>query len=154
MACLLGVVMGIIFIAVQPWFGMAALTGRHAALYQQLGHWNSVAAIVIAWAAHLAVSVFYGVLCGAVMLRTARVKFIALFTLVVSWLTTVIAPPANAIIVQLVSFQQIQFSKLPSLNFSLDVKFLLHLVFFVAISVGLYIYIKALESKYTIAIVE
>jgi hypothetical protein len=142
MACLLGAVMGVIFIVIQPIFGMDTLTSRHAAAYQQLGNWSSIAAITIAWTAHLAVSVFYGFLSGIVILSTTRLKVAALFTLAFSWLTTVIAPPANAIIVQFVSFQQIQISQLPSLNFSLDVKFVLHLVFFAAISASLYLYNK------------
>jgi len=140
MAALFGVLMGIIFIAVQPWFGMDTLTSRHAAAYQQLGHWSSVPALTIAWVAHLAVSIFYGVLSGIVILKTSKVWIITLFTLAFSWLTTVIAPPANAMIVQLVSFQQLQIDQLPSLNFSLDIKFVLHLVFFAAITIALYFY--------------
>lgn len=140
MAALLGALVGVLFIFVQPWFGMDTLTSRHAALYQQLGGWNAIPALVIAWLAHSAVSVFYGVLSGILILKTARVPLIALFTLVFSWLTTVIAPPANALIVQLVSFQHIDIGKLPGLNFNLDVKFVLHLVFFATIVLGLYAY--------------
>lgn len=142
MACIFGVVMGVVFIIIQPFFGMDTLTSRHAASYQKLGNWSSIAAITIAWAAHLAVSVFYGLLSGFVVLSTSRLGFIALFTLAFSWLTTVIAPPANAIIVQLVSFRHIQISQLPALNFSLDVKFVLHLLFFAAIIAALYVYKK------------
>lgn len=142
MACLFGAVMGVVFIVVQPWFGMDTLTSRHAAAYQQLGGWSSVTAVIIAWTAHMAVSVFYGFLSGLVMLSTARLELVALATLVFSWLTTLIAPPANAIIVQMVSFQHLKVSELPGLNVSLDVKFVLHLVFFAAISVALYVYKK------------
>ena len=141
-ACLFGAVMGVVFIAIQPLFGMDTLTSRHAAAYQQLGGWNSVGAVVIAWTAHMAVSVFYGLLSGFVIVSTARLAFVALATLAFSWLTTLIAPPANALIVQLVSFQHIQMSQLPGLNVSLDVKFVLHLVFFSAISIALYVYKK------------
>ena len=142
MACVLGAVMGVVFIIIQPLFGMDTLTSRHAALYQQLGNWSSIVAITMAWAAHMSVSVFYGLLSGIVVLSTARLEFVALFTLALSWLTTLIAPPANAIIVQLVSFQHIQHGQLPGLNFGLDVKFVLHLVFFGAISTGLFVYSK------------
>ena len=141
-AALLGAVVGVVFIVVQPFFGMDTLTSRHAAAYQQLGHWGSISAITIAWAAHLAVSVFYGLLSGVVILRTTRLAFIALFTLAFSWLTTVIAPPANAMIVQFVSFQRINIDQLPAVNFSLDVKFVLHLLFFAVISAVLYLYHK------------
>jgi hypothetical protein len=146
LAGVLGVVMGVVFIAIQPLFGMDTLTSRHAAAYQQLGNWSSIAAIAIAWAAHLAVSVFYGLLSGIVVLSTARLGFVTLFTVAFSWLTTVIAPPANAIIVQIVAFQHIQISQLPSFNFSLDVKFVLHLVFFAAISAALYAYRKTISN--------
>ena len=141
-ACIIGAVMGVIFIIIQPFFGMDTLTSRHAAAYQQLGNWNNIAAVIIAWTAHLVVSIFYGFLSGIVILSTTKLKVVALFTLAFSWLTTLIAPPANALIVQFVSFQQIQISQLPDLNFSLDVKLLLHLVFFAAMTIPLYLYHK------------
>lgn len=134
--------MGVVFIVIQPLFGMEPLTSRHAASYQKLGGWSSASAIGIAWAAHMVVSVIYGLLSGLVVSITSRLSVAALFTLAFSWLTTIIAPPANATIVQLVSFQQLQVDKLPSLNFSLDVKFVLHLVFFSAITAALIAYKK------------
>ena len=70
MACLFGVVMGVVFIVIQPLFGMDTLTSRHAGAYQQLGNWSSFAAITIAWAAHLVVSLFYGLLSGVAVLST------------------------------------------------------------------------------------
>ncbi|RTE64324.1 hypothetical protein EH243_18070 [Amphritea opalescens] len=142
LAAILGLVAGIVFIIIQPLFGMDTLTSRHAAFYQQLGGWGSVPAVMIAWTAHLLVSIFYGLLCAILLLNTLRLALIALGTLLFTWITTVIAPPANAMIVQLVSFQQLHSEKLPPLNFSLDVKFLLHLVFFAAISFVLYLYAK------------
>ena len=135
-----GAVMGVIFIMMQPLFGMDTLTSRHAAAYQQLGGLSAAPAIAIAWIAHSAVSIFYGLISGLVMVKFSRVGVIALFALLFTWFTTVIAPPANAMIVQLVSFQQLKIDQLPALNFALDVKFLLHLVFFAAISIALYIY--------------
>lgn len=140
MAALLGAVVGVLFIFVQPWFGMDTLTSRHAAAYQQLGGWSAIPALVIAWLAHLAVSVFYGLASGIVVLKIRQFPWVAFYTLAFSWITTVIAPPANALIVQLVSFQHLEPGKLPALNFSLDVKLLLHLVFFAAIVLALYLY--------------
>ena len=113
LALLLGAIVGVLFIIVQPLFGMDTLTSRHAAAYQQLGNWSAFPAMIIAWFAHLAVSVFYGLLCGIVVLKYARLSHVVLFTLAFSWLTTLIAPPANALIVQLVSFQQIRPEGLP-----------------------------------------
>lgn len=146
MAAMLGIVAGVVFILIQPMFGMDTLTSRHAGSYQALGDWGRVAAIIIAWAAHLAVSVFYGLLCGVLVLSTMRLTRIALFTLIFTWITTVIAPPANGMIVQWVSFQYIQLEKLPSLNFGLDIKFWLHLLFFAAISAVLYGYSKKMKN--------
>ena len=140
MACVLGAIVGVLFIIVQPLFGMDTLTSRHAAAYQQLGGWSAMPALIIAWLAHLAVSVFYGLLSGIVILEYRQLSLVALFTLAFSWITTLIAPPANAMIVQLVSFQQIKPEALPGLNFMLDAKFFLHLFFFVAIVAGLYVY--------------
>lgn len=139
-ALILGAVMGILFIVFQPLFGMDTLTSRHAAAYQQLGNWSAIPAIIIAWIAHMGVSLFYGLLSGLVFLKTSKLGVVALYTLFFSWLTTVIAPPANALIIQLVALQQINLDKLPGLNFSFDVKFALHLIFFAVISVGLYVY--------------
>lgn len=145
-ACLLGAVMGIVFILIQPLFGMDALTSRHAAMYQKLGAWGATSALIMAWIAHSAVSVFYGLLSGIVILKFKRLRIVALFTLAFSWLTTIIAPPANAMIVQLVSFQQLRAEQLPALNFNLDVKFVLHLIFFAAISAALYAYTSKLDT--------
>ena len=140
LASLLGAIMGVVFIIVQPMFGMDTLTSRHAAAYQQLGNWTAAPAIFIAWVAHMAVSIFYGLLSGLVILKFPTLKMISLFALAFTWITTLIAPPANAAIVQLVSFQQLQIEKLPALNFSFDVKFVLHLLFFAVISAVLYVY--------------
>ncbi|WP_423928248.1 hypothetical protein [Dokdonella sp.] len=137
--------MGVLFIIIQPVFGMETLTSRHAQMYQQLGHWSSGAAVAIAWIAHMSVSVIYGFLSGIVVLRSTRLPIVALFTLVFSWLTTLLAPPANAIIVQLVSFQEINAGGLPGMNFSLDAKFMLHLMFFAAIGAALHAYRKHLS---------
>ncbi|WP_049721268.1 hypothetical protein [Gilvimarinus polysaccharolyticus] len=146
-ACIIGALVGIVFIMVQPLFGMDTLTSRHAAAYQKLGNWNSSAAITIAWIAHMAISVFYGLLIGIVMLATTRLRYIAMLTLIFSWLTTIIAPPANAIIVQLVSWQKIHTDQLPDLNFNVDAKFVLHLLFFMAIVAALKIYQNRVTSS-------
>ncbi|MDO6563120.1 hypothetical protein Q4488_06935 [Amphritea sp. 1_MG-2023] len=145
MAVMLGVVAGVIFILIQPLFGMDTLTSRHAQSYQALGDWGQVTAIMMAWTAHLAVSVLYGLMCAVLVLSTSRLTMITLVTLLFSWITTIIAPPANAMIVQLVSLQQLQLDKLPGFNLSLDVKFILHLFFFAAISAVLYGYSKRVQ---------
>jgi hypothetical protein len=144
-ACLLGIVMGVVFIVIQPLFGMETLTSRHAAAYQQIGSLGSVTAISIAWFAHILVSVFYGLLCGLVLIKTSSLQTIILFNLLFTWITTIIAPKANAMIVQVVSLHKVQLGSLPSLNFSLDAKFALHLVFFAVISLGLYFYKKRIR---------
>jgi hypothetical protein len=141
-AGLLGIVVGILFILVQPLFGMDPLTSRHAAAYQHLGNWSPLPAMIIAWLAHLVVSVLYGLMGGVVVMAASRWPWVVLWTLVFTWVTTVIAPPANAIIVQLVSLQLVDVNKLPSLNFSFDEKFVLHLVVFVAITAPLWGYKK------------
>ncbi len=143
---LLGLVVGVLFILVQPWFSMDTLTSRHAAAYQQLGGWSALPAMLIAWVAHLAVSVFYGLMSGIVVITVLRLPLVALLTLAFSWATTVIAPPANAIIVQLISFQGVDSSQLPALNFNLDEKFVLHLAFFAAITAALYVF-KSSQSR-------
>lgn len=146
MACLLGVVMGVLFILVQPLLGMDTLTSRHAAMYQKLGGWNAMPALVIAWFIHLAVSVLYGLLSGFVVLKARRLAFVALVIVAFSWVTTVIAPPANAVIVQLVSFQHIESGNLPGLNFNFDEKFVLHLLFFAVIAGALHVYKRSKQN--------
>ncbi len=134
--------MGVLFILVQPLFGMDTLTGRHAALYQQLGGWSAIPAMVMAWFVHLTVSVSYGLLSGIAVMTIERLGIVALLTVTFSWITTVIAPPANAIIVQLVSFQRLTGGDLPGLNFSIDERLLLHVLFFTALVGGLYFFKK------------
>ncbi len=134
LAGLLGLVVGVLFILVQPLFGMDPLTSRHAAAYQKLGGWSAAPAWAIAWFAHLAVSVAYGLMSGLLVITATRWPWMVLGTLAFGWVTTVIAPPANAIIVQWVSVQRLDLGNLPALNLALDEKFVLHLAFFAVIT--------------------
>ena len=136
----MGLAVGVLFIGVQPWFGMDTLTSRHAAAYQQLGGWSPWPALIMARIAHLAVSLVYGLMGGAVVMAALGWPWVAGWTLVLSWVTTVIAPPANAIIVQLVSFQRLHLGQLPALNFSLDEKLVLHLVVFLTIVAAMVVF--------------
>ena len=135
---IIGFIVGVLFIYVQPLFGMSPLTDRHAAAYVKLSDMSPSVAIVIAWFAHLLVSTAYGI-ASAVALLISRNLFTYLLQIVVlGWFTTVIAGPANQLIVRLVTTKSFpSFEKLPALNFNLDAKLALHLIFFLVIGLFL-----------------
>ncbi len=137
---LTGFLVGVLFIYVQPLFGMSPLTDRHAAAYTKLSDISPSMAIVIAWTAHLLVSIGYGIATGiALYISNMTSKKLLTFSLqfglqivALGWLTTVIAGPANQLIVRLVTSNGFpSLEGLPPLNFNLDAKLALHLMFFV-----------------------
>jgi len=143
---LTGFIVGVLFIYVQPLFGMSPLTDRHAAAYTKLSDIGPSMAIVIAWAAHLLVSIGYGIATGLALYLSNMISNISskkslafgLQIIALGWFTTVIAGPANQLIVRFVTSGGFpSLSGLPPLNFNADAKLVLHLIFFLVI--GLFI---------------
>ena len=138
---ILGLIVGVLFIFVQPLFGMSPLTERHAQGYMKLSEMSYSAAINSAWFIHLFISVCYGIACSIALLISARVTLYSIQILILSWFTTVIAPPANALIVKAIGTKSFpSLANLPALNFSVDAKLIFHLVFFAVIAAILWGY--------------
>jgi|GEM_PF-2490788 len=136
-----GFVVGVLFIYAQPLFGMSALTERHAAAYLALSDMSPSTAIFIAWTAHLLVSIAYGTATAVALLLSKNLATYALQILALGWFTTVIAGPANQLIVRLVSSAGFPaLNNLPPLNFNLDAKLILHLLFFAFIALAIALY--------------
>lgn len=146
---MIGFIVGVLFIYVQPLFGMSPLTDRHAAAYVKLSDMSPSVAIVIAWFVHLSVSMAYG-FASAVALLISRNLFTYLLQIVVlGWFTTVIAGPANQLIVRLVTTKGFpSLEKLPALNFNFDTKLALHLIFFLVIGIFLLAYNRLNKTEY------
>lgn len=137
----LGLLVGVIFIYIQPLFGMSPLTQRHAEGYMNLSDMSYDTAITYAWIMHLFISMCYGIACSLALFISNKLLAYTAQIVLLSWVTTVIAPPANALIVKLIGTQSLSsFANLPTMNFSIDAKFVLHLLFFSAIAVVLWFY--------------
>lgn len=136
-----GLFVGVLFIYVQPLMGMSPITDRHAAAYTKLGDISPSMAIVIAWAVHLLVSVIYGIATGIALFISRNLLTFGLQIIALGWVTTVIAGPANQLIVRLVTTKGFpSLEGLPPLNFNLDAKLALHLMFFGVCGLLLLIY--------------
>jgi len=147
-SAIIGFIVGIAFIFVQPLFGMSPLTGRHAAGYMKLGSMSETSALLTAWSIHLFISVCYGLATGIALKISKKVVPFILQVFALGWLTTLIAPPANALIVKLVGTGAFPaLSSLPALNYSIDAKLILHIVFFGVIAIILWAYKKLFDKS-------
>lgn len=136
----LGLIIGVLFIFVQPLFGMSPLTQRHAEGYMKLSEMSHGTAITSAWLMHLFISACYGIACSVALILSKKIVPYSVQIVFLSWITTVIAPPANALIVKLIGTQSLSsFTNLPAMNFSIDAKLILHLIFFAVIALTLWV---------------
>ena len=137
-AAFIGLIASIIFILVQPIFGMSTLTSRHAAAYINLGGYDATSALLISWFVHISVSIAYAILSGIIFSINSSTLVNTIQVLVFGWITTLIATPANEFVVKLVTMRQFpDITTLAALNFEIGPKLWLHLVFFVFIIIGL-----------------
>tara|TARA_B100001063_G_C16646112_1_gene493437 strand:- start:222 stop:692 length:471 start_codon:yes stop_codon:yes gene_type:complete len=137
-AVLIGLLASIVFILLQPLFGMSTLTSRHASAYIESGNYSEIMAAVLAWAVHISVSVFYAVLASVIYNINASyiVSFVQI--VVLGWLTTLIATPANEWVIKLVTTgQYTAISALSNVNTDVGPKLWLHIMFFVLVILGL-----------------
>lgn len=130
----------IAFILIQPLFGMATLTSRHAEAYNNLGGYSEFTAISLSWIVHVSVSVAYGFL-SALIYHFNRSIIVTLAQIVIlGWVTTLIATPANEWVIKFITTGQLtSISSLSQLNTELGAKFWLHILFFVLIVSGLWL---------------
>lgn len=138
-AVIVGIIASIAFILVQPLFGMATLTSRHAGAYIKLGEYGATSALIISWFVHISVSVFYAVI-SAVIFNINRSALVSIGqVLVLGWITTLTATPANEWVVKFVTSLQLPaFSSLSALNTSVGPKLWLHIMFFAFVVGGLW----------------
>ncbi|MGJ8694418.1 MAG: hypothetical protein ACSHW0_18265 [Thalassotalea sp.] len=138
-AFLVGLVASIAFILIQPLFGMATLTSRHAAAYMNFGAYSETMALIIAWFVHLSVSIGYALLATVIFNFNSSLIVSSSQVILLGWITTLIATPANEWVVKLVTTQHLPaFSTLAGLNTEIGAKLWLHIMFFVFVMAGLY----------------
>jgi len=129
-AIIIGLIASIAFILAQPLFGMSTLTSRHAAAYMT-GGYNESVAIVLSWIVHISVSIFYAFVSIVIFNANNTVLASIGQVVVLGWITTMTATPANEWVVKLVNSQSIpSFSQLSAINTDIGPKFWLHVVFF------------------------
>ena len=100
---LIGLIASIAFILIQPLFGLATLTSRHAAAYINLGGYNETIALILSWFVHVSVSIAYAILSTFIFSMNSTIAVSTIQVLVLGWITTLIATPANEWVVKLVT---------------------------------------------------
>lgn len=146
-ALIIGLIASIIFILVQPLFGMATLTSRHAGAYVNLGNYSETAALMLSWGLHIGVSIFYAVLSAVIFNFNSSIAVGVTQVIVLGWLTTLTATPANEYVVKLVTTLQFPaLNSLSALNTQIGPKLWLHVLFFAFVVVGLLLE-KKLRSR-------
>ena len=139
-AILIGLIASIAFILIQPFFGLATLTSRHAAAYVSLGGYNETVALILSWVVHVGVSIVYAILSTLIFNINSSLIISSIQVLVLGWITTLIATPANEWVVKLVTTQKLpDISALAPVNTDIGPKFWLHVMFFVFVMIGLYV---------------
>lgn len=133
-----GFIAGVIFILVQPLFGMETLTSRHAAAYINLGGYSEAASHALAWFVHSSVSIFYALLAAVIFNFNHSLLVSFVQVVVLGWLTTLMATPANEWVVKVVTTKQFPaLDSLSALNTQVGPKLWLHMLFFVIVLCGL-----------------
>lgn len=137
----IGTIAAVVFIYIQPLLGMTPITERHAHAYIEQGGYGVAVSYVLAWGIHTFVSILYTAAALAVfyMNNTYLVSLVQIAFW--GWTSTLIATPANILVIKsLVEKTNIGLSQLPPLNFELGPKLYLHLLFFVLVILGAYLY--------------
>lgn len=138
-ALAIGLIASIAFILIQPFFGMATLTSRHAAAYVNQGGYTEITALILSWLVHVSVSMAYAVASAIIFYINRSVLVSVLQIFAWGWFTTLIATPANEWVVKLVTMHEFTaFNQLQPLNTDIGPKFWLHVMFFVFVVAGLW----------------
>lgn len=147
-ACIVGLIASIAFILIQPLFGLATLTSRHAAAYINLGGYSETAALLLSWFVHISVSIFYALLSTAIFTFNHSLMVSVGQTIILGWFTTLIATPANEWVVKLVTTKQFpDLDTLAALNTQIGPKLWLHILFFAFVLGGLWMIKMKKASK-------
>ena len=135
---LVAVIASIAFIWIQPLFGMLTLTSRHAAAYMAIGGYSEAIAVILSWIVHVSVSIFYTLV--SLLIYNLNHSYLVNFLQVVllGWLTTLLATPANEWVVKLITTGQLPaIDSLSALNTQVGPKLWLHIMFFIMVVVGI-----------------
>jgi hypothetical protein len=134
---LIGLFSSIAFIVIQPYFGMLTLTSRHASAYVNLGNYNETSAVALSWLVHMSVSVFYTFIFSVIYNVYPSYLMSFFQILVLGWITTLIATPANEWVVKLITTEQFTaITSLSGLNTDVGPKLWLHILFFALVLSG------------------
>ncbi len=130
----IGVSAAVLFILVQPLFGMETITSRHSQAYISQGGYSDIAAITLSWGLHTLVSIVYATASIAIYTLNSS-KWVSLGqVLLLGWVSTLIATPANVIAIKVITLGYFpDFSTVPPLNGDVGPKLWLHIVFFVLV---------------------
>ncbi|MBA6352903.1 hypothetical protein [Colwellia sp. BRX9-1] len=135
---LIGIFSSIAFIVIQPLFGMLTLTSRHASAYINVGNYNETTAIALSWLVHSSVSVFYTFIASIIYNFNASYLVSVAQVIILGWLTTLTATPANEWVVKLITTGQFtSITSLSELNTEIGPKLWLHILFFAFVLTGL-----------------
>lgn len=136
-ALFVGLMASIAFIIIQPLFGMSSLTSRHAEAYITLGGYSEFNATLLSWLVHISVSLAYSIVSMLIYHFSNTNLTSTLQILILGWITTLIATPANEFVVKLMTTMQApELDSLSALNTEIGPKLWLHLMFFVLIIIG------------------
>ena len=149
MSVVVGTLAGVLFVAIQPLFGMETITSRHAQAYIAQGGYSDGLAIAIAWAVHTVVSIAYA-LVSFTIYSVSKAYWVSLFQIAfLGWISTLVATPANVIVIKTITTQSFpDLSLIPSLNGELGAKFWLHIIFFVLVVLTIHLvdYLRKLKG--------
>jgi hypothetical protein len=135
---IIGILASISFILIQPLFGMLTLTSRHAAAYIEIGNYNAIVAMTLSWLIHISVSVFYTFISLSIYNFNNLISVSFVQIIVLGWITTLIATPANEWVVKFITTGQLTtISSLSDLNTQVGPKLWLHVLFFGLVIVGI-----------------
>ncbi|GAB2684521.1 hypothetical protein Q4574_05210 [Aliiglaciecola sp. 3_MG-2023] len=134
----IGIFASIAFILIQPLFGMLTLTSRHATAYMEIGNYSAIIAMTLSWLVHIGVSVFYTFISLSIYNINHSILVSFLQIIVLGWVTTLIATPANEWVVKFITTGQLTtISSLSDLNTQVGPKLWLHILFFALVIVGI-----------------
>ncbi|GAA0813320.1 hypothetical protein GCM10009111_08510 [Colwellia asteriadis] len=134
----IGLIASVAFIVIQPFFGMLTLTSRHAAVYVEVGHYSEEYAVILAWLLHGTVSIFYTFISLLIynVNKSLTVSFLQI--IILGWLTTLIATPANEWVIKLITTGEFtNIFALSDLNTEIGPKLWLHILFFALVVVSI-----------------
>jgi hypothetical protein len=135
---IIGILASIAFILIQPLFGMLTLTSRHAAAYTEIGNYSPMVAMTLSWLVHISVSVFYTFISLSIYNFNNSILVSIVQIIVLGWITTLIATPANEWVVKFITSGQFAtISSLSELNTQVGPKLWLHVLFFGLVIVGI-----------------